>query len=184
MTFEYAFAPLDRATRARLQFVTEPPATYRLPTVRSCCRAASSRRDSSEGSCERSESISTARSYPSRTAVVNPSRYALASPDRGGRSSNRTRPSRAVIGRTSSAVPSGEESSTTSTSGCSGRSRTPAITRSIVSRSLNVGSTTSVRGDGGSGSGVAGGGRRRRGMRNRIATRTIARIGNQSPHRT
>ena len=128
------FPARDSATLARLQFVTEPPGTYRLPTTRSEPRP---RRRAAVGA------------RPGRGRGLNPS------PPRGrtflerepeavlvrarepGAPSPLDQPDVGLVditSRTTAAVPSLEESSTTSTSTSCGALRTPRSTCSIVAR--------------------------------------------------
>ena len=167
------------------QFVTEPPAMYRLPIVRSCARAAARRPGSSSGS------VRQVRVHLDDEVVVLTQGGAEALEVRARqprlRRANQeadARASRRASARTRSAVPSGEQSSTTRTSTCSRQGRQPSRTHSIVVAFV-------IGGQDDEGAGVLGRGARaaraptpRRGSRNRPNTATRASQGTQSPSRT
>ena len=102
---------------AALQSGIEPPGTYRDPIARSAPRStAPTSAGSAAGSWEPSASISTITSYPSTRPLRNPARYADPRPDFAGRRSTSTPPISSPTSVASSPVPSGLESSITSTS--------------------------------------------------------------------
>ena len=139
----------DRAdARHGSSSVTEPPGTYRLPTIEVPPEPRGrqqARRAPPARATGRSPSRRAGRT-PRPAPIRKPSRYALAEP-RLRRALEQPAPAArsAATPRTRSPVPSGDESSTTSTSTRSGRASRRASTHSIVSRSSYVGRITRVR---------------------------------------
>ena len=122
-----------------------PPGTRREPITRSTPRShriTRSIRAKSCGRCDPSISISHTTSYPRSSAHVKPAKYAGPNPPLPLRCTTWIWPLSRAIRSASSPVPSGEPSSTTSTSTPGLYANTPSSVVRRFSRSLYVGITT------------------------------------------
>src|SRR3954453_20480052 len=138
--------PREISRRPTPQSRTAPPSVEREPMTRSASpRSTGSISDGRiPGSCDQSASIWTTTAAPEARATVKPSRYARPRPAFAGRWRTRTRGSRAARTSARSPVPSGDESSTTSSVAPGSVSRIAVAMPSRFSASSYVGRTTHV----------------------------------------